>query len=331
MVMKNEKQPPIRLNLASFVEVSGKNKPFLYRAVADGRLHRNADGTFTVSHPRNQKFLRELGIDPENIKAPTPRPLGRKPSPKPSAPKPATGPGAEVLRIGKIIHQIVELREKTAAKRAELVARSVVEDYLSVLLENSAREFEVFISSVLDQVREHFPDTTAAQITEVRALLDAETEIALASLRRTVADFWKRNRPRKVHDPLAAVAMPEHLAGVPENMLYSLQKSEIRMVRDLETIQASRLKIAVARRELIPLRSVVDVNGRIVAVYNGNFHIIPIRSCDTIAAAINQTAAADVRRIDRLISDQTYAAVRRIQAANQSFLGSVRTPGEGTE
>jgi len=329
--METKKQHPIRLNLSRLVEVSGLSKPRIYSAVEDGQLTRNQDGTFTVSGRRNAAFLRSVGIDPSKIKAPIPRPLGRKPSPKPSAPKPATGPGAEALRIGKIIHQIVELREKTAAKRAELVARDAVEAYLSTLLDNSAREFEVFISSVLDQVREHFPDTTAAQITEVRALLDAETEIALASLRRTVADFWKRNRPRKVHDPLAAVAMPEHLAGVPENMLYSLQKSEIRMVRDLETIQASRLKIAVARRELIPLRSVVDVNGRIVAVYNGNFHIIPIRSCDTIAAAINQTAAADVRRIDRLISDQTYAAVRRIQAANQSFLGSVRTPGEGTE
>lgn len=330
MVMKNEKQPPIRLNLASLVEVSGLSKPRIYSAVEDGQLTRNQDGTFTVSGRRNQKFLRELGIDPSKIKAPTPRPLGRKPSPKPTAPN-STGPGAEALRIGKIIHAIIETREKTAAKRAEFVARSVVEDYLSVLLENSVCEFEVFISSVLDQVREHFPTSTAEQMTEVRALLDAETEIALTSLRRTVADFWKRNQPRRVHDPVATVSMPGHLAGVPENKLYSLQKAELRMVRDLETIQASRLKIAVARRELIPLRSVKDAHGRIVGVYNSIFHVIPIRVCDMIGAGIDQTSAADVRRIDRFISDATYATVGRIQTANQSFLGSVRTPGEGAE
>lgn len=326
-----KKPSTIRLNLASFVEVSGLSKPRIYSAVEEGQIARNQDGTFTVSGRRNAAFLRSVGIDPGKIKAPTPRPLGRKPSPKPSAPKPSTGPGAEALRVSKIVHQIVELREKTAGKRAELVARDAVEDYLSTLLENSAREFEVFISSVLDQVREHFPTSTAAQMVEVRALLDAEIEIALTSLRRTVGDFWKRNKPRRVHDPLAAVAMPAALAGIHENKLYSLQKSEIRMIRDLETIGASRLKIAVARRELLPLRSVVDVNGRIVAVYNGNFHIIPIRVCDMIAAAINQTGAADIRKIDRFISDATYATVARIQTANQSFLGSVRTPGEGME
>ena len=328
--METKKQHPIRLNLSRLVEVSGLSKPRIYSAVEDGQLTRNQDGTFTVSGRRNQKFLRELGIDPSKIKAPTPRPLGRKPSPKPSAPKPATGPGAEALRIGKIIHAIIETREKTAGKRAELVARSVVEDYLSVLLENSAREFEMFVFSVCDQIKELFSDTTAAQMVEVRALLDAETEIALTSLRRTVADFWGRNKPRRVHDPLATVAMPGHLIGVHENKFHLLQKAELLMVRDFETIGASRLKIAVARRELIPLRSVVDVNGRIVAVYNGNFHIIPIRVCDMIGAAINRTGAGDVRKIDRFISDATYATVGRIQTANQSFIESVR-PGEGAE
>lgn len=328
--MKIEKQHPIRLNLARFVEVSGLSKPRIYSAVEDGQLVRNQDGTFTVSGRRNAAFLRSVGINPLKIKAPTPRPLGRKPSPKPTAPKPA-GPGAEALRVSKIIHQIVELREKTAARRAELVARDAVEDYLSVLLENSVCEFEVFISSVCDQIKELFPDTTAEQMTEVRALLDAETEIALASLRRTVDDFWKRNKPRKIHDRLAAVAIPGHLAGVHESKLATLQKLELRALRDLETIQASRLKIAVARRELIPLRSVKDAHGRIVGVYNSIFHVIPIRTADMIGAAINQTGAADVRRIDRFISDATYATVGRIQTANQSFLGSVRTPGEGAE
>ncbi|MDI9424739.1 MAG: hypothetical protein QM472_07870, partial [Spirochaetota bacterium] len=65
--MKNEKQPPIRLNLASFVEVSGLSKPRIYAAVEEGQLARNQDGTFTVSGRRNRKFLRELGIDPEKI------------------------------------------------------------------------------------------------------------------------------------------------------------------------------------------------------------------------------------------------------------------------
>lgn len=325
-----KKSSIVRLNLASFVEVSGLSKPRIYSAVEDGQLTRNQDGTFTVSGRRNQKFLRELGIDPSKIKAPTPRPLGRKPSPKPTAPN-STGPGAEALRIGKIIHAIIETREKTAGKRAELVARDAVEAYLSTLLDNSAREFEVFISSVLDQVREHFPTSTAAQMVEVRALLDVETAIALTSLRRTVADFWKRNRPRRVHDPLATVAMPGHLIGVHENKLPSLQKAELRMIRDFEMIRASRLKIAVARRELIPLRSVKDAHGRIVGVYNSIFHVIPIRTADMIGAAINQTGAADIRKIDRFISDATYATVGRIQAANQSFLGSVHTPGEGME
>lgn len=328
--METKKQHPIRLNLSRLVEVSGLSKPRIYSAVEDGQLTRNQDGTFTVSGRRNAAFLRSVGIDPSKIKAPTPRPLGRKPSPKPTAPKPA-GPGAEALRVSKIVHQIVELREKTAARRAELVARDAAEAYLSTLLDNSAREFEVFISSVLDQVREHFPTSTAEQMTEVRALLDAETEIALTSLRRTVADFWGRNRPRKVHDPLAAVAIPGHLASVHESKLATLQKLELRTLRDFEIIQVSRLKIAVARRELIPLRSVKDAHGRIVGVYNSIFHVIPTRACDMIAAAINQTGAADVRRIDRFISDQTYSAVGRIQAANQSFLGSVRTPGEGAE
>jgi hypothetical protein len=322
-----KKSSIVRLNLASFVEVSGLSKPRIYSAVEDGQLTRNQDGTFTVSGRRNQKFLRELGIDPSKIKAPTPRPLGRKPSPKPSAPKPATGPGAETLRVSKIVHQIVELREKTAAKRAEFVARSVVENYLSVLLENSVCEFEMFVFSVCDQIKELYPDTTAAQMVEVRALLDVETEIALTSLRRTVADFWKRNRPRKVHDPLAAASMPGHLAGIHENKLYSLQKSEIRMIRDLETIQASRLKIAVARRELIPLRSVKDAHGRIVGVYNSIFHVIPIRTADMIGAAINQTGAADIRKIDRFISDATYATVGRIQTGNLGTLKSVCPDG----
>ncbi len=329
--METKKQHPIRLNLSRLVEVSGLSKPRIYSAVEDGQLTRNQDGTFTVSGRRNAAFLRSIGIDPGKIKAPAPRPLGRKPSPKPSAPKPATGPGAEALRIGKIIHAIIETREKTAGKRAELVARSVVEDYLSVLLENSVCEFEMFVSSVCDQIKELYPDTTAAQMVEVRTLLAEEAEIALTSLRRTVADFWKRNKPRKVHDPLATVAMPGHLAGVHENKLPSLQKAELRMIRDLETIQASRLKIAVARREFIPLRSVKDAHGRIVGVYNSIFHVIPIRTADMIGAAINQTGAADVRKIDRFISDATYATVGRIQTANQSFLGSVRTPGVGAE
>lgn len=322
-----KKSSVIRLNLASFVEVSGLSKPRIYSAVEEGQLARNQDGTFTVSGRRNAAFLRSVGIDPSKIKPPPLRLLGRPAMAVKAAPKPTTGPGAEALRVSKIVHQIVELREKTAARRAELVARDAVEAYLSTLLDNSAREFEVFISSVLDQVREHFPDTTAAQITEVRALLDAETEIVLTSLCRTVADFWKRNRPRKVHDPLTTVSMPGHLIGVHENKLPSLQKAELRMVRDLETIQASRLKIAVGRRELIPLRSVKDAHGRIVGVYNSIFHVIPIRTADMIGAAIGQTYAGDVRKIDRFISDQTYAAVARIKVGNLGTLKSVCPDG----
>ena len=65
--METKKQHPIRLNLSRLVEVSGLSKPRIYSAVEDGQLTRNQDGTFTVSGRRNQKFLRELGIDPSTL------------------------------------------------------------------------------------------------------------------------------------------------------------------------------------------------------------------------------------------------------------------------
>lgn len=318
-----KKTLPIRLNLAQLVRVSGKNKPSIYESIEDGRLRRNTDGSFTLSHPTNRKFLRELGLDPAKIKVPAVLPKGRPMSIK-SGPIVPAGPGAEAMRIQKTVHSIIEIRQKTEDRRKEYVDRALVQAFSEFNLETSIAEYRQFTRNCCQKIVALFPNTLDEKMEEAARILDHECDTALSAMSRAVSDFWKKNPIKDTKKTLPDLSIPDHLNGVPERKLHQLSKTELLMLKNYAHVQLSRLKIQIARRELLHRRLVQALFGKLYTVDTGQFLVIPARTSALILGALGLHDEALTVEVDRVITEEGYATMARVKEINDTFIRSAR-------